>query len=139
MAFIPLLNVRTSKTFCITSTIFIKNTKFTMEEENNGKLAFLLTLLKCNYEKISVLVYRKPILTDKYLHYNSHHQTSCKESAASFLPNRAYSIITNNKDDFTKENAKTKQLLKENRYLESITNKIFQRITNNKSLSHSQP
>ena len=110
-----------------------------MEEENNGKLAFLLTLLKCNYEKISVLVYRKPILTDEYLHNNSHHQTSCKGSVASFLSNRAYSIITTNKDDLTKENARTIQLLKENRYQESITNKIFQRITNNTSLSHSQP
>ena len=53
-------------------------TKLTMEKESNGKLAFLDTLLKRNNRKISVLVHRKPTHTDQYLHYSSHHQTSCK-------------------------------------------------------------
>ena len=48
-----------------------------MEEESNGELAFLDTLLKRNNGKISVLVYRKPTHTDQYLNYSSHHQTSC--------------------------------------------------------------
>ena len=52
-----------------------------MEEKSNRELAFLDTLLKRNNEEISVLVYRKPTHTDQYLHYSSHHQTSCKESA----------------------------------------------------------
>ena len=55
-----------------------QNIKFTMEEEGNGELAFLDTLLKRNNGEISVLVYRKPTHTDQYLHYSSHHQTSCK-------------------------------------------------------------
>ena len=46
-----------------------QNIKFTTEEESNGELAFLDTLLK----RISVLVYRKPTHTDQYLHYSSHH------------------------------------------------------------------
>ena len=50
--------------------------------------------------------------TDQYLHYNSHHQTSCKETIGSSLFNRAYSVITN-KDDLTKGNAKIKHVLKE--------------------------
>ena len=54
-----------------------QNIKFTMEEESNGELAFLDTLERNNGE-ISVLVYRKPTHTDQYLHYSSHHQTSCK-------------------------------------------------------------
>ena len=107
-----------------------------MEEESNGELAFLDTLLKRNNGEISVLVYRKPTHTDQYLHYSSHHQTSCKESVVSSLFNRAYSIITN-KDDLHKENARIKQVLKENGYRESIINKIF-RITNNHSLPQSQ-
>ena len=41
--------------------------KFTMEEESNGELAFLETLLKRNNGEISVLVYRKPAHTDQYL------------------------------------------------------------------------
>ena len=103
-----------------------------MEEESNGELAFLDTLLKRNNGEISVLVYRKPTHTDQYLHYSSHHQTSCKESVVSSLFNRAYSII--NKDDLNKENARIKQVLKENGYHESIINKVFRRNTNNDSL-----
>ena len=57
-----------------------QNIKFTMDEESNGELAFLDTLLKQNNGEISVLVYRKPTHTDQYLHYSSYHQTSCKES-----------------------------------------------------------
>ena len=114
-----------------------QNIKITMEKESNGELAFLETLLKRSNGEISVLVYRKPTHTDQYLHYSSHHQTSCKESVVSSLFNRAYSIITN-KDDLHKENARIKQVLKENGYQESIISKIFKRITNNHSLPQSQ-
>ena len=114
-----------------------QNIKFTMEEESNGELAFLDTLLKLNNGQISVLVYRKLTHTDQYLHYSSHHQTNCKESVVSSLFNREYSIITN-KDDLHKENARIKQVLKENGYQESIISKIFRRITNNHGLPHSQ-
>ena len=107
-----------------------------MEEESNGELAFLDTLLKRDNGEISVLVYRKPTHTDQYLHYSSHHQTSCKESVVSSLFNRAYSIITN-KDDLDKENTRIKQVLKENGYQESTISKIFKRITNNHNLPQS--
>ena len=92
-----------------------QNIKFTMEEESNGELAFLDTLLKRNNGGISVLVYRKPTHTDQFLNYSSHHHKSCKESVVSSLFSRAYSIITN-KDDLHKENARIKQVLKENGY-----------------------
>ena len=101
-----------------------QNTKFTMEEETNREVAFLDTSLKRNNGEISVLVYRKPTHTDQYLHYNSHHQTSCKESVVSSFFNRVHSIVTN-KDDLHKENARIKLVLKENGYQESIISKIF--------------
>ena len=41
-----------------------QNIKFTLEEESNGELVFLDTLL------ISVLVYREPTHTDQYLQYS---------------------------------------------------------------------
>ena len=104
-----------------------------MEDKSNGELAFLDTLLKRNNGEISVLVYRKPTHTDQYLHYSSHHQTSCKESVVSSLFNRAYSSITN-KD----ENTRIKLVLKENGYQESILSKTFKRITNNHSLPQLQ-
>ena len=116
---------------------YIKNLrqtiKFTMEEESNAELAFLDTLLKRNNRDIFVLVYRKPTHTDQYLHYSSHHQTSCRESVVSSLLNKAYSIISN-KDDLHKENARIKQVLRENGYQERIINKIIRRINNNHSL-----
>ena len=114
-----------------------QNIKFTMKEESNAELVFLDTLLKRDDGEISVLVYRKPTHSDQYLHYSSHHQTSCKECVVSFLFNIAYSIITS-KDDLHKENSRIKQVLKENGYQESIIGKIFKRITNNHSLPQSQ-
>ena len=57
-----------------------------MEEESNGELAFLDTLLKRNNGEISVLVYRKLTHTDQYLHYSSHHQTSCKKAKKVLFP-----------------------------------------------------
>ena len=92
-----------------------QNIKFTMAEESNGELAFLDTLLKRNNEEIFVLLYRKPTHTDQYPHCSSHHQTSCKESVVFSLFSRVCSIITN-KDDLHKENARIKQVLKENGY-----------------------
>ena len=55
-----------------------QNIKFTMEQESNGELAFLNTLI--NNRRKPVLLFRKPAHTDQYLHYSSHHQTSCKEA-----------------------------------------------------------
>ena len=103
-----------------------------MEEESHGELSFLDTLLKRNNGEISLLVYREPTRTNQYLHHSSHHQLSCKESVVPSLFNIAYSIITN-KDDLHKENARIKQVLKDNGYQEIIINKIFRRITNNHS------
>ena len=51
--------------------------------------------------------------------------------------NRAYPIKTN-KDDLRIENARIKQVLKENGNQKSIISKIFKRITNNYSLPQSQ-
>ena len=67
--------------------------RFTIEEESNGELAFLDTLLKRDNEKIFALVYKKPMHTDQYLHCNFHHQTCCKVSVVSSLFNRALSQI----------------------------------------------
>ena len=89
---------------------FHQNIKFTVEEESNGELAFLDTLLKRNNGEISVLVYRKPGHTDQYLHYSSHHQTSFKESIVSSLFNRAYSIITNEDDWISRKQLLVKSL-----------------------------
>ena len=51
--------------------------------------------------------------------------------------NRAYSITTD-KDDLCEENARTKEVYKENGCQENIISKIFKRITNNHTLPQSQ-
>ena len=108
-----------------------QNIELTME--SNGELVFLDTLLKRDNGEISVLVHRKFTHTDQYLHCSFHHQTSCKKSIVSSLFNKAYSIITN-KDELDNENAKIKQVLKENGYQESIISKFFKRIMKNHNL-----
>ena len=77
------------------------------------------------------------LLTDQYLHYSFHHQTSCGESAVSALFCRAYSVFIN-MDDLAKENARIKQVLKENGYHEIIFNKILKTDTDNDRLSQLQ-
>ena len=102
MTFIPFLNLSTWKIFSHHINNLHQNLKLTMKEESNGELALLHMLLKSNNGKMSLLVYGKPKHSDQYPHYNSHHQTSCKESVVSSLFNTAYSIIIN-KDDLTKK------------------------------------
>ena len=87
-----------------------------MEEESNGKLVFLDTLLKRNNGNIDWYIGNLRILTNTYT-------TALKGSVASSLFNRAHWI---------------KQVLKENGYQESIISKIFKTITNNHSLPQSR-
>ena len=56
-----------------------QNIKFTMEEESNGEIAFLDTLLKWNNGEISLLVYKKPTRTHQYLHYSYHNQQASRK------------------------------------------------------------
>ena len=54
-----------------------QNIKFTMEEESNGQLAFLDTLLKRNNGEIFVLVYREPAHTLQLSPANKLQRKSC--------------------------------------------------------------
>ena len=55
-----------------------------------------------------------------------------------FSPLIEHIQLSQKKDDLYKENARLKQVLKENEYQESIISKIFKRVTNNHSLPQSQ-
>ena len=96
MTFIPFLNVNTWKTLFHHFNDLYENIYF--DEESNGELASLDTLLKRNNAKIFVLVLRTPTHTDQYWHCNSHWQISSRGTVASSLFNRAYYIITNAAD-----------------------------------------
>ena len=90
--------------------------KFTIEEELNGQLPFLDTLLKRNEDgSISVRVYRKPTHTDQYLNYNSNHTSQTKDAVISSLFRRARDIISDKKD-LIEENERIVNVLIENDY-----------------------
>jgi hypothetical protein len=65
---------------------------FTIEQELDGKLSFLDTLVTCNNGSLSIDVYRKPTHTDRYLDYNSHHDKRHKVSTARTLLHKAATL-----------------------------------------------
>ena len=58
------------------------NTSFTIEQECNGKISFLDTLVSRSNGAVSVDVYRKPTHTDRYLDFNSHHDKKHREQGS---------------------------------------------------------
>ena len=131
MTFILFLNVRTWKTFSITSTSFIKILSLLWRKRVMENLRFLDTIESEYWKDLCIDLYigSLSILTNTY---TTSLTASCKESVVSSLFNRVYSIITN-KDHLYKESARIKQVLKENGYQESIISKIFITITYNHS------
>ena len=68
--------------------------KFTVEQEEDGTLPFLNTLLRRREDgSLDVSVYRKPTHTDRYLHFESHHPTLVKRGVVRCLDDRARGII----------------------------------------------
>ena len=69
--------------------------RFTMETENDNRIAFLDSLVTREPEgKLHISVYRKPTHTDQYLAYDSHHPQSIKRGIVKCLHDRAKRIIT---------------------------------------------
>ena len=67
--------------------------KFTMEMEEEGKLAFLDVLLTKKVDgSLGYQVYRKNTHTDRYVHANSHHHPDQKVGAIQTLSCRAKRI-----------------------------------------------
>ena len=69
---------------------------FTIEQEQNGQLSFLDTMVTRNNGSLNVNVYRKPTHTDRYLDYNSHHDKQHKISTARTLLHRAAHLPNTN-------------------------------------------
>ena len=69
--------------------------RFTMETENNNKLAFLDTaVLRKPDSRLTTSVYRKPTHSDQYLAYDSHHPQSVKRGIVKCLYERAKRLVT---------------------------------------------
>ncbi|XP_072048938.1 uncharacterized protein [Amphiura filiformis] len=73
--------------------------KFTFEQESQGQIPFLDTLIvKKDDGTVKLLVYRKPTHTDQYLNYQSHHPLHQKLGVVRTLYNRKDTIVTEEQD-----------------------------------------
>ena len=63
-----------------------------MEQELEGKLSFLDTLITLRNGSLFINVYRKPTHTDRYLDYNSHHDKQHKVCTAQTLLHTAETL-----------------------------------------------
>jgi predicted GIY-YIG superfamily endonuclease len=100
--------------------------QFTVEEENEGKLAFLDTLLiRENDGKIAMNWYHKPTWSGRYLQYHSNLPHSYKVNTVTLL---AKKILHLSDEKFHSENFKllTNTLLENGYPRKLIKNKIFQ-------------
>ena len=89
--------------------------KFTMEQEKEGSLPFLDTLLTWRKKgKIDIGIYRKSMHTDRYLQYSSHHPEHVKRGMASCLFHRARTIAVG--ENIQKEEHHLKTVLRTNGY-----------------------
>ncbi|XP_072050219.1 uncharacterized protein [Amphiura filiformis] len=78
--------------------------KFTFEQESQGQLPFLDTLIvKKDDGTVKLLVYRKPTHTDQYLNYQSHHPLHQKLGVIRTLYNRKNTIVTEDEDKVEEE------------------------------------
>ena len=70
--------------------------KFTVEgDQENGAIPFLDTLVEPEADNtLSITIYRKPMHTDQYLQWDSHHNLAAKYSVISTLTHRARTVCT---------------------------------------------
>ena len=75
----------------------INSIQFTAEDPNSeGSFPFLDTLVTPGPDKtLFTTIYRKPIHTDQYLHWDSHHNLSAKFSVFNTITHAARSVCTN--------------------------------------------
>ena len=99
--------------------------QFTMEEESEGELPFLDTLVKRDGSKAITTVYRKPTHTDRYIHFSSHHHPRVFNGAVMCLKNRANNICTT--ESKTKELNHLKKVFKQNGYPNGVIQRALHR------------
>ena len=89
--------------------------KFTLEQEEHGKIPFLSTLLRKEDGSLDVSVYKKPTHMERYLNFKSHHPTDVKGGVVRCFHNMARGI-TSAQDNLLKEVDHLARVLKQNAY-----------------------
>ena len=86
--------------------------QFTVEPTQQGSLPFLDTLITIQPDNtLSTTVYRKPTHTDQYLHWDSNHHITAKQSVFNTLAHRA-KTVSSTQDSLDKELDHIKTALK---------------------------
>ena len=77
--------------------------QFTVEPTQQGSLPFLDTLVTIQPDNtFSTSVYRKPTPTDQYLHWDSNHHITAKQSVFNTLPHRAKTVSSTQEKTWTR-------------------------------------
>ena len=71
------------------------NIQFTIEEEKEGKLAFLDVQITRSTDGLSTSVYCKPTHTDRYIPFHSHHHQRTTTEVLRCMRDRALQICSN--------------------------------------------
>ena len=71
------------------------NIQFTIEKEEEGRLAFLNVLVTCSKGQLSTAVCRKPTHTDRYIPCHSHHHPRILTRVMRGMRDRALHICDN--------------------------------------------
>ncbi|XP_068757357.1 uncharacterized protein [Montipora capricornis] len=99
---------------------------FTIEQESNGQLPFLDTLISRDNGKLLVDIYRKRTHTDRYLDFHSHHNRKHKISTAGTLLHRALNL-PNTQVGKTHETARVCAALHSNGYPKKIAANVVRK------------
>ena len=101
--------------------------QFTVEEEKEGKLAFLDISINRNEDgTFEYGIYRKPIHTDRYIPSDSHHCGQHQQAAFHTMVHRLLTIPMS-KQKFEEEKNYIKDVAYKNGYNENFINKIFKK------------
>ena len=110
------------------------NIRFTVEDnKEDGSIPFLGTIVKPEADgSLSITVYRKPMHTDQYLQWDSHHHLSAKFNVTNTLSHRAKTVC-NRPELLQQEMDHLRKALTKCKYPKWALDKVEKRI--NKSTS----
>ena len=104
------------------------NIKFTHEEEDQGRIPFLDTLIVRKADgSVKLLVYRKKTHTDQYLDFNSQHPLHQKLGVVRTLMDRKDNIVTE-QDGREEEDQRIRKALAECNYPKWAMDKVQQQM-----------
>ena len=111
--------------------------QFTVEPTQQGLLHFLDTMVTIQPDNtFSTTVYRKPTHTDQYLHWDSNHHITAKESVYNMLAHRA-KVVSSTQDSLDKELHHIKTALQACQFPKWAFNQWHHRFINNNQ--HNNP